>query len=317
MFLRNVKLELESELKQAREEFTVEKDELEFRINELQMNRDNADMSVERCGVQTSDESHSDELKETRSSAGREETQHDGRSALSEDESTAADTFEQTVSLVTDQEDLGDRAERFMNQYRAVKERTAGSLQDLQEKLQSVFQQRDRLFERIRSAEETSEPAEEAEGLEMSFEDLRNTNEEILVSLQHKETLVLELKEMLKSMASESKEERMKTLEEDARQQECQDTIRLLQSQITSLSEERDTLRRDVEHLSAAQCRIAEILQQSFSETEVDGASDISTLGSGSGLMLRRRERSYASSWRRPARSRRRGSTSSCGRRTC
>ncbi len=83
----------------------------------------------------------------------------------------------------------------------------------------------------------------------MSFEDLRNTNEEILVSLQHKETLVLELKEMLKSMASESKEERMKTLEEDARQQECQDTIRLLQSQITSLSEERDTLRRDVECL--------------------------------------------------------------------
>ncbi len=79
------------------------------------MNRDNADMSVERCGVQTSDESHSDELKETRSSAGREETQHDGRSALSEDESTAADTFEQTVSLVTDQEDLGGQS-RALNE---------------------------------------------------------------------------------------------------------------------------------------------------------------------------------------------------------
>ncbi|KAF4109507.1 GRIP and coiled-coil domain-containing protein 2 [Onychostoma macrolepis] len=284
VFLRNVKLELESELKQAREELTVEKEELEFRINELQMNRDSGETSVKRCGVQTSDESHSDDLKET-----REEVQHDGRS-----ESTAADTFEQPVSLITDQEDLGDRAEHFMKQYRAVNERTAASLQDLQEKLQSVFQQRDRLLEQIRSAEETSEPAEEEEGLEMSFEDLRNTNEEILVSLQHKETLVLELKEMLKSMASESKpnqrrnlseekEERMKTLEEDAsalqaQQLESQDTIRLLQSQITSLSEERDTLRRDMEHLSAAQCRITEILQQSFSETEVDGASDISTL---------------------------------------
>ncbi len=75
-------MKLESELKQAREE-RVEKEELEFRINELQMNGDNGDTSVERCGVQTSDESHSDELKET-----REETQRDGRS-----ESTAADTL--------------------------------------------------------------------------------------------------------------------------------------------------------------------------------------------------------------------------------
>lgn len=249
VFLRNVKLELESELKQAREEFTVEKEELEFNINELQMNRD---PSGERCG----------ELKE----AG-EETQHDGRS-----ESTATDTFEQTVSLVTDQEDL--TAERIMKQYRAVNECTAGSLQDLQEKLQSVFQQRNRLLEQLRSAEETSEPADKEDGLEMSFEDLRKTNEEILVSLQQKESLVLELKEMLKSTPSESKEEHMK----DARQQECQDTINLLQSQITSLSEERDVVRRDMERLSAAQCRIAEILQQSYSETEVDRASDISTL---------------------------------------
>ncbi len=32
MFLRTLKLRWRSELKQAREEFTVEKDELEFRI---------------------------------------------------------------------------------------------------------------------------------------------------------------------------------------------------------------------------------------------------------------------------------------------
>lgn len=287
VFLRNVKLELESELKQVREEFTVEKEELEFRINELQMNKDNRDTSVERCGVS----------EETCSSAEREETQQDRRSALSEDEGTTVNTFEQTV---TDQEDLRDRAERFIKQYRAMKEHTAASLQSLQEKLKSVFQERDRLSEQIRNAEETSDPA--AEGLKMAFEDLRNENEEILLSLQQKETLVIELKEMLKSMASESeheaqltqdrnlteeKDERIKTLEEDvsalqARQEECQDTIRLLQSQITSLSEERDALQRDTdanrEHLSAVQCHLTEILEQNFSETEVDGASDISTL---------------------------------------
>uniref|UniRef100_A0A671SX08 GRIP domain-containing protein n=1 Tax=Sinocyclocheilus anshuiensis TaxID=1608454 RepID=A0A671SX08_9TELE len=244
VFLRNVKRELESELKQVREEFTVEKEELEFRIDELQMNR-----GEERCSV--SEESHSDGLKQTCWS------------------------------------------------------HTAASLQALQEKLQSVFQERDRLLEHCINAEEASESA--AEGLEMSFEDLRNKNEEILVSLQHEEALVLKFKEMLKFTRSESeheltqasnlenqlssvteeKDERIKTLEEDvsalqARQDECGDTIKLLRSQISSLSEERDGLQRDMEanqeHLSGLQCHITEILQQSFSETEVDGSSDISAL---------------------------------------
>lgn len=191
-----------------------------------------------------------------------------------------------------------------MQRYRAMKEHTAASLQGLQEKLQSVFQERDRLLERSRNTEEASDPDEE--GLQMSFEDLRNTTEEIIVNLQHKETLVLEFKEMLKytrsdpehelkvsnlenqlSSMTEEKDERIKTLEEDvsalqARQDECQDTIRLLQSQITGLSEERDALQRDTEanqeHLSGLQRHIAEILQQSFSETEVDGSSGISAL---------------------------------------
>uniref|UniRef100_A0A8C2ICS5 GRIP domain-containing protein n=1 Tax=Cyprinus carpio TaxID=7962 RepID=A0A8C2ICS5_CYPCA len=270
VFLRNVKRELESELKQVREEFTVEKEELEFRIDELQMNRGEERRSV-------SEESHSDGQR----SAGGE--QRDTPSALSGDQ---------------------ERAERVMQRYRAMKEHTAASLQGLQEKLQSVFQERDRLLERSRNTEEASDPDEE--GLQMSFEDLRSKTEEILVNLQHKETLVLEFKEMLKytrsdpehelkvsnlenqlSSMTEEKDERIKTLEEDvsalqARQDECQDTIRLLQSQITGLSEERDTLQRDTEanqeHLSGLQRHIAEILQQSFSETEVDGSSDISAL---------------------------------------
>lgn len=271
VFLRNVKRELESELKQVREEFTVEKEELEFRIDELQMNRGEERRSV-------SEESHSDGLKQTCWSAGGE--QRDTPSALSGDQ---------------------ERAERFMQRYRAMKEHTAASLQGLQEKLQSVFQERDRLLERSRNTEEASDPDEE--GLQMSFEDLRNKTEEIIVNLQHKETLVLEmlkytrsdpehelkvsnLENQLSSM-TEEKDERIKTLEEDAsalqaRQDECQDTIRLLQSQITGLSEERDTLQRDTEanqeHLSGLQRHIAEILQQSFSETEVDGSSGISAL---------------------------------------
>lgn len=305
VFLRNVKVELESELKQVREEFTVEKEELEFRINELQMNKDGGDKSVDKsgetCSIQTSQESpkeletcfsSSDEREQTEEMRQVVDKLQDRRSPLPEDERT----------ITCKQVDLRDRTEHFIKQYKAMKEQTVASVQGLQEKLESIFQERDRLLEHIRNAEDMSD-----QEVKMPFEDLRNKTEELLGNLQHKETLVLEFEESLKFVASESerehkaeltqenqllsatveKDERIKTLEEElsalqSTQEECQDSIKLLQSQIVCLSEERNALQRDMdasqEHLSEVQCHIAEILKQNFSETEVDGTSDVSTL---------------------------------------
>ncbi|XP_051762691.1 GRIP and coiled-coil domain-containing protein 2 isoform X4 [Ctenopharyngodon idella] len=302
VFLRNVKVELESELKQVREEFTVEKEELEFRINELQMNKDGSDKSVDKsretCSIQTSQESPKELETSFSSRAEREQTEEvvdklqDRRSPLPEDESM----------ITRKQVDLRDRTEHFITQYKAMKEQTVASVQGLQEKLESIFQERDRLLEHIRNAEDMSD-----QEVKMPFEDLRNKTEELLGNLQHKETLVLEFEESLKFVTSESerehkaeltqenqllsetmeKDERIKILEEElsalqSTQEECQDSIKLLQSQIVCLSEERNNLQRDMdasqEHLSEVQCHIAEILRQSFSETEVDGTSDVSTL---------------------------------------
>ncbi|XP_056088576.1 GRIP and coiled-coil domain-containing protein 2 isoform X2 [Rhinichthys klamathensis goyatoka] len=351
-FLRNVKVELESELKQVREEFTVEKEELEFTINELQMSKDSGEASVGKSGearsisnedVQTLEESHNQDSRELEtcfsSSAERDQPEHvvdapqDTRSPPPEDE-----------SMIT-RNNLRDRTEHFMKQYRAMKEQTMSSVQGLQDELESFFQERDSLLEHI-NAENTLDHAGK-----MSFEDLRNKTEEILGNLQHKETLVLEFmasesegehketlvsefEEKLKSMASESEREHKKTLvsefeeklksmaseserehkaqlaqictlesrllsvsvEKDQRinlldeelsalqagQEECQDTIKLLQAQIVCLSDEGNALRRDrdasQEHLSDVRSHITEILKQSFSETELDGTADVSAL---------------------------------------
>ncbi|XP_077094457.1 GRIP and coiled-coil domain-containing protein 2 isoform X2 [Siphateles boraxobius] len=342
VFLRNVKVELESELKQLREEFTVEKEELEFTINELQMNRDSGEASVGKRGkarsnsnedVRALEESLNKDSRELEtcfsSSAERDQpdTPQDTRSPPPEDESMIA------------HDNLRDRTEHFIKQYRAMKEQTVSSVQGLQEELEIFFQERDSLLERI-----NAEVMPDHTG-KMSFEDLRNKTEEILGNLQHKETLVLEFmaseserehkeilvsefmaseserehketlvlefEEKLKSMASESqrehkaqlaqvselenrllsvsveKDERINLFEEElsalqAAQEEHQDTIKLLQAQIVCLSEEGNTLRRDLdasqEHLSDVRSHIAEILKHSFSETELDGTSDVSTL---------------------------------------
>ncbi|XP_067265156.1 GRIP and coiled-coil domain-containing protein 2 isoform X3 [Chanodichthys erythropterus] len=294
VFLRNVKVELESELKQVREEFAVEKEELEFRINELQMNKDggekSADRSGETCSIQTSQESPKELETCFSSRAEREQTEEavdklqDRRSPLPEDESM----------ITREQVDLRDRTEHFITQYKAMKEQTVASVQGLQEKLESILQERDRLLEHIRNTENMSD-----QEIKMPFEDLRNKTEELLGNLQHKEALVLEFEESLKLVEHEhkaenqllsetvEKDDRIKTLEEEisalqSTQEECQDSIKLLQSEIVCLSEERNALRRDMdasqEHLSEVQCHIAEILRQSFSETEVDGTADVSTL---------------------------------------
>ncbi|KAK7153527.1 hypothetical protein R3I94_007034 [Phoxinus phoxinus] len=392
VFLRNVKVELESELKQVREEFTVEKEELEFTINELQMSKDSGEASVGKSrearsisneDVRTLEESHNKDSRQLEacfsSSAERDQPEHvinssqDRRSPPPEDE-----------SMIT-HNNLRDGTEHFMKQYRAMKEQTVSSLQGLQEELESFFQERDSLLEHI-NAEAMPDHAGK-----MSFEDLRNKTEEILSNLQHKETLVLEfmaseserehketlvleleeklkfmaserehketlvleleeklkfmaserehketlvleLEEKLKFMASEcehketlvpeleeklkfmaceserehkaqlaqvsalenrllsvsvEKDERINLLEKErsalqARQEECQDTIKRLQAQIVCLSEEGNALRRDMdasqEHLSDVRSHIAQILKQSFSETELDGTSDVSTL---------------------------------------
>ncbi|ROL41912.1 GRIP and coiled-coil domain-containing protein 2 [Anabarilius grahami] len=288
VFLRNVKVELESELKQVREEFAVEKEELEFRINELQMNRDGGEKSADRSGetrsIQTSQESP-EELETCFSSrAEGEQTEEaldklqDRRSPLPEDERM----------ITREQVDLRDRTVHFITQYKAMKEQTVASVQGLQEKLESILQ------EHIRNTEDMSD-----QEVKMPFEDLRSKTEELLGNLQHKETLVLEFEESLKLVEREhkaetqllsetvEKDERIKILEEEisalrSTQEECRDSIKLLQSQIVCLSEERNALQRDMdasqEHLSEVQCHVAEILRQSFSETEVDGTADVSTL---------------------------------------
>ncbi|KAI7808741.1 GRIP and coiled-coil domain-containing protein 2 isoform X2 [Triplophysa rosa] len=266
-FLRNVKLELESELKQVKHDFTVEKEELEFRINELQMNKDDGDTSVDKTGKRCpiSVERRHQNVQTMDGSAEHQEEIHQIRTHPNVD--------------------LQEKAQDFITQYQLKKRQTEASLQTLQENLKSVFQERERPLENLSNADGTSE---------LSFEDARRESEDILLQLLQPDTLVEELKEMLDSgwnirkhqdddnenLISREKEERIKTLEEDACALRSRD--KHLTSQISHLSEERDALQRNMNvsrrQLSEALNRIAEILQQNDSEAEVDVTSDISTL---------------------------------------
>ncbi|XP_051565740.1 GRIP and coiled-coil domain-containing protein 2 [Myxocyprinus asiaticus] len=307
-FLRNVKLELESELKQVRDEFSLEKDELEFRINELQMNKDDGDTFVDKSGkrysiskeqhhqeVQTFEEPNESEACLTSSAETQTEEEIPHVDDLQNRCRPPAEVFKHTKNIQTNEEmDLQDITEQFIKQYKTMKEQTAVSVEALQEKLQNVYQQRDSLLEQLLKAEETVEPVEQ----KMSFEDLKKENEEILVHLQHKEALILEFMEILKFvdktheesksehvdnallLITAEKDEQIKTLKEEVsslqtREEACQENNRLLKFQILSLSEERDTVQNNMD---ACREQLSEILKQNFSETEAHGTADILTL---------------------------------------
>ncbi|XP_055071355.2 GRIP and coiled-coil domain-containing protein 2 [Misgurnus anguillicaudatus] len=305
LFLTNVKLQLESELKQAKDEFTVEKEELEFRINELQMNRDDGETHSDgKTGkrrsshqkVTTLQESHDEDLKES--------------SQTSAAEGEPQEEIHLSISPNNIPTNLEEKAELFIKRYLMKEGQTEASVRALQEKLKDVFQERDGLLEKLKNAEGASELV--MDSLNMSFEDLTRENEEILSQLKHKEDLILEFKEMLKFtdrphvaheddklrvqvsdlenqllIVTSEKEQQIKTLEEDisalrSKDEEHQESIRLLKSQVSCLSEERDALQSntDISHRQLCEARrhIAEILRQNSSEAEVDETSDILTL---------------------------------------
>lgn len=356
VLLQNVKLELESELKQMREEFSVEKEELEFRINELQMNKDTgremcstseeesrnkvlqqaeACLSAEGDGQEDKQENEKvvqeDRLDnrpedilenrkevelelvpkeggeegglENRPGFGQEERLEDGHQVEQvvehvdrledglknqQEDSLHTDKLQDQASpvesltvknIILNQDmELRDRAEHFIQQYKSMKEETAASLLDLQERLKNVLQEQ----------HNPSGSSTDDGGLNLSLEDLWSRNEGILVNLQREETLVMEMLELMGCGAERGPFHKQEGLMEDehvhhlqeeistlqALQQESGDAIRLLNSQIQSLSEEKSSLQ---ERLSAVQCRITEILQQSSGQAETD-ASDISTL---------------------------------------
>lgn len=167
-FLRNVKMELESEVQHLKEEFTMEKEELEFKLNELQMTKEDCSSSGMEVDAQTESERrtaksfvheheqdlqqlkevHQLELRELESrlvldaEREREVVMQELRElrqrseVLTEEKNSAVTEYEHTKQILHTLElELGERTEDFVKQYDAMKERAAAAVRELQEQL--------------------------------------------------------------------------------------------------------------------------------------------------------------------------------------
>lgn len=217
-FLTNVKTELEGDLQHLKEEFSVEREELEFKINEMQMTKEEGEIcpekevhylnAAETIRLEEHDrilhelkESHKAEMKELEafliSNNEREkeaivQSSHDLQNAckrLSEENRAIVSEYEHTKEILRNIEtELGDRTSDFVKKYNAMKEQAAVSIQELEEKLK----EKDSIIEKLKCLEQTQDKS-----CNTSAKDLPVSNEE-MAELQKDHQTALEERDALR-----------------------------------------------------------------------------------------------------------------------
>ncbi|XP_041739294.1 GRIP and coiled-coil domain-containing protein 2 [Coregonus clupeaformis] len=282
-FLGNVKTQLEAELDRVREEFQTEKEELEFKIDELLMTqegatpdlnmttyRDPLSPATPKCDLQevpaltqlqqsgpqrepayslpassaspssprqslsspVPDTDHQSltleeqqrlilEVQELRAQCetlARENTQAVGEcESLAKERSQAVAGYEHTRDILRGLEtELGQRTGDFVRQYEAMKEQGTSAIQELQERVRGLTEERESLVEKVRVLnEDRASLLEKVQGLEKRLESFleqtqaaKGLKEQLQMSLEEKTELALELKTSLEEktvLASELK----------------------------------------------------------------------------------------------------------------
>ncbi|XP_077473413.1 GRIP and coiled-coil domain-containing protein 2 [Stigmatopora argus] len=288
--LTNVKSELEAELERVKDEFQSEREEMDFKINELQMNREsdpttpalnitNVDPEINASGeskesVQDKITLEQDELEKLRCQC----------EALSRERDSA-------LADLNDFREILQNVETELDQYKAIKEEWANAVQELERKTMELSQENEELLGRVvevteeknhvmetveelkvqlesYSADNTEKQKDLLEELNQSVEDLTRKNEEILTQLQIKENLIEDLNGLVNTLT-----------------QERDRTQSLLQYQAGQMEELKDEIAKDIENLREEK-QAAQLLQE-----ETERMSNILKIERGNDIQVLKEER--------------------------
>uniref|UniRef100_A0A4W6FIA9 GRIP and coiled-coil domain containing 2 n=1 Tax=Lates calcarifer TaxID=8187 RepID=A0A4W6FIA9_LATCA len=214
--LSNVKSELEAELERAKEEFQTEREELEFKIDELQMTRESAPSEP----VVTLDPDQQEVQGESKEPAVNTEEQQKLRDQCEtltrERDSALAECQHMRDILQSVEIELGEKTKDFVLQYQAMREQGTNTVRELQDKIEQLSQERDGLLVKVKDVteekntlmENTKEQKlksedEQTSELKQSVEELTRQNEEILNQIQMNEHMIQDLKEMVNTLTKE------------------------------------------------------------------------------------------------------------------
>uniref|UniRef100_A0A8C3C029 GRIP and coiled-coil domain containing 2 n=1 Tax=Cairina moschata TaxID=8855 RepID=A0A8C3C029_CAIMO len=242
-YMSNVKLKLEEEIRRIKDEYFHEREDLEFKINELQLTKEDYCCVIEKLKlelqtarhqcettaeehkleIQTLKEQHEREISEVNktllSNSEKEKMElvfemqelKEQVERLTQEKEEALfnyDTLRETLETL--QTELGESAGKISKEFESMRQQQASDVSELQQKLRAAFNEKDVLLETVNrlkaEIEKMSSDQLEIEELKHKVVSLQEENGTIASCVHQKEVAINELEEKIISLSDQNKD---------------------------------------------------------------------------------------------------------------
>ncbi|XP_066476856.1 GRIP and coiled-coil domain-containing protein 2 [Tiliqua scincoides] len=304
-YMTNVKMKLEVEIQHAKDEYFHEREDLEFKINELQLAREDhcgvieklkselqatrqqQEQTIKKHSLEIQDlvEKHKKEiceLKQILSTSLEKENRslfleiqdlkEQCQKHIQEKEEAIASYESLRETLETLQTELGESAGKISREFESMKQQQAADVDELQKKLRAAFNEKDVLLETVNrlqgEVEQLSSKREEMEELRDKTGVLQEENEKLLASLHQREAVIKDLEEK-ENMLSLQNNSILAEVECSAEKIESlQEEHRVEQARVMELQQQAEALSLCNQELKQQAEKLAEHLKSTSEEKE-------------------------------------------------
>ncbi|XP_004764405.1 GRIP and coiled-coil domain-containing protein 2 isoform X1 [Mustela putorius furo] len=238
-YMNNLKLKLEIDAQHIKDEFFHEREDLEFKINELLLAKEEQSCVIEKLKSELEDsnkqfcctiEQHNKEVQSLKEQHQKEiselnETFLSGSEKekltlmfeiqglkeqcenLQQEKQEAILNYESLREIMEIlQTELGESAGKISQEFESMKQQQASDVNELQQKLRTAFNEKDALLETVNRLQRENEKLSQQElvpELESTIKSLQEKNEVCLVSLSQKDNMLQEFEAKISSLTEE------------------------------------------------------------------------------------------------------------------
>uniref|UniRef100_A0A8D2DCS4 GRIP and coiled-coil domain-containing protein 2 n=1 Tax=Sciurus vulgaris TaxID=55149 RepID=A0A8D2DCS4_SCIVU len=239
-YMNNLKLKLEMDAQHIRDEFFHEREDLEFKINELLLAKEEQGCVIEKLKYELEDlnkqfcctiEQHNKEVQNLK--------EHHQKEILELNETILSGSEKEKLTLMFEiqglkeqcenlqqekqeailnyeslreimeilQTELGESAGKISQEFESMKQQQASDVHELQQKLRTAFNEKDALLETVNQLQGENEKLLSQQGLvpelENTIKSLQEKNELYSISLSERDTMLQELEAKINYLAEE------------------------------------------------------------------------------------------------------------------
>ncbi|XP_051840245.1 GRIP and coiled-coil domain-containing protein 2 [Antechinus flavipes] len=229
-YMNNLKLKLEMDAQHIKDEFFHEREDLEFKVNELLLVKEDhcciieklkSELEVSRNQFSNTVKQHNMEIQNLKEECQKEiselkqkllsdsekenltimfemqdlREQYENIQQEKEEAISNYESLRETMEIL--QRELGESAGKISQEFESMKQQQASDVQELQQKLRAAFNEKDSLIETVNRLKEEKEvllsKQNETQEYENVIKNLEEKNEETLISLNQKDIMIEEL----------------------------------------------------------------------------------------------------------------------------